>query len=63
MGQWYIRIRAVRREPVDTAMLVQALLAFGRQLWEEEQAAKRQAKREQRTARILKSKAGPEATA
>jgi hypothetical protein len=34
MEQWRVRIREKRREPINLDMVVQAVVAFGRQLWE-----------------------------
>ena len=41
MATWLIRVIGKRRKEIDKDLLVQAILALGRQLWEEEQAAKR----------------------
>ncbi len=38
MEQWRVRIRDKRREPVNLDLVVQAIVAFGRQLWEERRA-------------------------
>jgi hypothetical protein len=36
LEQWRVRIRDKRRESVDLDLVVQAIVAFGRQLWEEQ---------------------------
>jgi hypothetical protein len=33
--QWRVQIKDKRREPVHTDLVVQAVIAFGRQLWDE----------------------------
>jgi len=40
MAAWLIRVIGKRRREIDKDLLVQALLALGRQLWEDEQAVK-----------------------
>lgn len=39
MAEWLIRVIGKQRKEVDKSLLVQALLAMGRQLWHEEQAS------------------------
>jgi hypothetical protein len=41
MAEWFIRIIGKQRQEVDKDLLVQAVLALGRQLWEEEQARRK----------------------
>ncbi len=38
-SQWRIRVRGKQREPVITDLVVQAVVALGRQLWDEEHPA------------------------
>lgn len=45
MAAWLIRVTAKRRKEIDKDLLVQAVLALGRQLWEQEQQAKHTARR------------------
>jgi hypothetical protein len=42
MAEWLIRVIGKERTNIDKDLLVQAILALGRQLWAEEQAAKQQ---------------------
>jgi hypothetical protein len=42
-AQWIVRVIGKQRREIDTDLLVQAILALGRQLWNEEQARQRQA--------------------
>jgi hypothetical protein len=37
MGQWQIRVKGKQREPVNLELVVQAVIALGRQLWATEQ--------------------------
>jgi hypothetical protein len=45
-GQWRIRISGKQREPVDRDLLVQAVIALGRQLRDEEHSSARSAREE-----------------
>jgi len=40
-AQWRIRVRGKQREPVNVDLVVQAVIALGRQLWDEEQPSVR----------------------
>lgn len=39
MAAWLIRVTAKRRKEIDKHLLVQAVLALGRQLWQQEEQA------------------------
>lgn len=36
-SQWRIRVRGKQREPINIDLVVQAIIALGRQLWGEQQ--------------------------
>lgn len=40
MAEWLVRVIGKQRKEIDKHLLVQAVIALGRQLWQEEQAAR-----------------------